>query len=154
MTEERWGTDLQLLRDLEHQDSRSRGSDLATTERPETGQMDLARLDGLDNLRQALLLRFLTPSGELTPLGHPDYGTRLFELIGELNTERNRNRAKMYVLQALAQEPRVGEVLRVDVKPSPRDPARIDISVALHPLRSDSVLNLVFPFFLDRSGGQ
>src|SRR5262245_43649585 len=112
---ERYGTDLRLLEDLEFQSDRNRGSDLATIERDETREIDLETLAGIDNLKQALLLRFLTPMGELAALGHPDYGSRLYELIGERNIESNRNRAKMYVLQALAAEPRVKQVRSVRV---------------------------------------
>ncbi len=146
---ERFGTDLRLLRNLERQNDRDRGRDLSTTRRPETGGMDLERLSGVDNLKQALLLRFLTPVGELALLGHPNYGSRLFELIGERNTPTNRNRAKMFVLQALAQEPRVAEVLRVDVISGRADPTRIDIAVNLRAIDTDTPLNLVFPFFLE-----
>lgn len=146
---ERFGTDLRLLRNLERQNDRDRGRDLSTTRRPETGGVDLERLSGVDNLKQALLLRFLTPVGELALLGHPNYGSRLFELIGERNTPTNRNRAKMFVLQALAQEPRVAEVLRVDVTSGRADPTRIDIAVNLRAIDTDTPLNLVFPFFLE-----
>lgn len=145
---ERWGTDLRLLRNLERQNDRDRGSDLSTVRRPETGQVDLETLSGADNLKQALLLRFLTPVGELALLGHPSYGSRLFELIGERNTETNRNRAKMFVLQALAAEPRVKEVRSVRVTQNRADPTRIDIDVSLVPIDSDTPFNLVFPFFL------
>ena len=147
--EERWGIDLRLLRNLEWQFNRARGRDLATKERPETGEIDLETLNGAENLQQALLLRFLTPVGELAPLGHATYGSRLSELIGELNNETNRNRAKMYVLQALADEPRVQEVLSVTVTPSRADRNRIDINVRLLALDRDTPLNLVFPFFLE-----
>ncbi|MEZ4664701.1 MAG: GPW/gp25 family protein [Caldilineaceae bacterium] len=147
---QRWGTDLRLLTNLEQQNERDRGRDLSTLERQTTGQVDLDTLTELDNLRQALLLRFLTPVGELEALGHPDYGSRLFDLIGEPNTPTNRNRAKMYVLQALAQEPRVAEVLSVDVTTRPADRTRIDIDVRLKPITADTVLNLVFPFFLEQ----
>ncbi len=146
---QRWGEDLQLLRNLEQQSDRHRGHDLATRERPETGGTDLATLSGADNLRQALLLRFLTPRGELAALGHPDYGSRLFELVGELNTETTRNRAKLYVLQALAAEPRVKEVRSVRVTPGRDDPTRIDIAVELVAGEAETLLNLVFPFFLE-----
>lgn len=146
---ERWGTDLRLLRDLEHQSDRDRGRDLSTVQRPETGQVDLERLSGADNLKQALLLRFLTYVGELALLGHPNYGSRLFELIGERNTPTNRNRAKLFVLQALNAEPRVKEVRSVQVTQNRADPTRIDIDVWLVPIDSDTPLNLVFPFFLE-----
>jgi phage baseplate assembly protein W len=151
-SEERWGNDIRLLRNLSGQEERDRGFDLSTivVDRPGVDTTDLELLSGLDNLRQALLLRFLTPVGEMAPLGHPDYGSKLFKLIGEPNTVRNRNRAKLYVLQALEQEPRVAEILQVNVTERPGDPTRIDIEVALRPIRSDSILNFVFPFFLDR----
>ena len=146
---ERWGTDLRLLGDLDHQNDRDRGSDLFTTRRTQTGQVDLETLTGLDNLKQALLLRFLTPVGELALLGHPDYGSRLYELIGELNVERTHNRAKLYVLQALAAEPRVKQVLSVRVQASRVERTRLDVEVVLTPVDGDSTLNLVFPFFLE-----
>jgi phage baseplate assembly protein W len=148
-----FGTDLRLLRDLERQHDRDRGRDLTTRIRPETGRVDLLTLTGVDDLRQALLLRFLTRAGELALLGHPDYGSRLHELIGEPNTETNRNRAKVFVLQALAREPRVAEVFRAEVRASRADPARIDIDLSLRAVEGGTPLNLVFPFFLDSGVG-
>lgn len=146
---ERWGTDLRLLGDLERQNDRERGSDLYTRRVPQTGAVDLETLAGLDNLRQALLLRFLTSQGELEGLGHATYGSRLYELLGELNVERTRNRAKMFVLQALAMEPRVARVLAVKVTQNATVRERIDIDIRLTPIGSDTPLNLVFPFFLE-----
>ena len=147
--EERWGSDLRLLRNLDYQTDRDPGRDLGVITRPETRQRDLETLAGADNLKQALLLRFLTPAGELALLGHPQYGSRLFELLGELNTDTTRNRAKLYVLQALAAEARVKEVLSVQVTQSAGDRARIDISISLLAIDNDTILNLVFPFFLE-----
>ncbi|MCZ7627058.1 MAG: GPW/gp25 family protein [Candidatus Methylomirabilis sp.] len=113
-THARLGTDLRLLLDLEHvKSSRDPGHDLTIRRRPETEQVDLDTWSSVDNLVQALFLRFLTPAGELAILGHPNYGSRLAELIGELNNETNRNRAKLYVLQALADEPRVKKSSRL-----------------------------------------
>ena len=150
-TQSRFGTDLRLLRDLERRkSSRDPGSDLSTIQRPQTGQVDLETLTGADNLVQALLLRFLTSVGELTVLGHPDYGSRLAELIGELNSETNRNRAKLFVLQALGAEPRVQKVLSVQVTQSRKDPTLMDIRVSLKAIDSDTPLNLVFTFSPER----
>jgi len=149
MADEIWGTDLRLLRNLEKQNDRDRGRDLSAIRRDATCQQDVETIQGADNLKQALLLRFLTPLGELAVLGHPNYGSRLSELIGELNNQTNRNRAKMFVLQALAQEPRVAEVLRVDVTTARSNPNQINIDVSLRATREGTVLNLVFPFFLD-----
>ena len=144
----RMGVDLHLLEDLGHQAGLSRGSDLLTSEDGGLG-VDLATLEGTDNLRQALLLRFLTPLGELKELGHPDYGSRLYELIGELNSQTNRNKAKMFVLQSLAGEPRIREVEDLQVTQGLDDRTKVDIRMRLHPIGVDSPLDLVFPFFLD-----
>lgn len=144
MTNERWGKDLRLLRNLREQYDRHPGRDLFVKERLATGFMDLETVSAVTNLQQALLLRFLTQQGELEPLGHPTYGSRLHLLIGEPNTQTNRNRAKLYVLEALGQEPRVDEILSVSVETSPTDRGHLKIDVTLRPIFSDTVLNLVF----------
>jgi phage baseplate assembly protein W len=119
----RLGTDLRLLRNLDiRKSSRDPGHDLATTRRSGISEVDLETLSDAENMIQALFLRFLTPAGELAVLGHPEYGSRLSDLIGELNNETNRNRAKLFVLEALAAEPRVQEVLWFALKQNNREP--------------------------------
>lgn len=141
-----FGTDLKLLENRERQHSRDRGSDLSTVVRPESGETDLARLSGVENLKQALLLRFLTAVGELAPLGHSRYGSRLYELLGEPNTEANRNRAKLYVLESLAAEPRVAKVLSVEVRSRRTSPDRIEITVEVEAAKTGDILLLDVPF--------
>lgn len=68
---------------------------------------DLDAVAGRENLAQALILRLLTPRGSLAELGHAAYGSRLHELIGRLKTEAIRNLCRAFVLEAVAQEPRV-----------------------------------------------
>jgi len=151
----RFGADLHLLPNLERiKSNRDPGNDLATRKRPETQRpgaplVDLDTLSDADNLVQALLLRFLTPQGDLAVLGHPNYGSRLHDLIGELNSETTRNRAKLFTLQALADEPRVAKVLSLRATTSRKNPTQIDIDVRLLAIDSDTPLNLVFPFFLE-----
>lgn len=142
----RLGTDLWLLDPLDRGDDRYSGGDLRTRLRQ---GVDLATISGADNISQALLLRLLTPRGALEQLGHPEYGSRLSTLIGELNNETNRNRAKLFVLESLAQEPRIGKVVSVSVTTDRRrSPDRIDIAVVAQVAESGQVINLVFPFFL------
>jgi phage baseplate assembly protein W len=145
----RFGSDLRLLRDLERQNDRNPGSDLFVTVRDTTGLTDLETLNGVLNLQQALLLRIRTRMGELAPLGHPDYGSQLYTLIGELNNDANRNRAKLFVLQALGAEPRIKSIQSVTVTQNKSEPTRMDISASLAVIDSDTLLNLVFPFFLE-----
>lgn len=79
---------------------------------------DLALASGVDALRQALVLRLLTPLGSLAALGHPHYGSRLHELIGAEFNEAARLRARGFVLAALRQEPRVARVLALSLNPT------------------------------------
>jgi phage baseplate assembly protein W len=72
-----------------------------------TQAFDLGRVSGRENLAHALLLRLLTPLGSLAGLGHAGYGSRLHLLIGGHKTEATRNLCRVYLLEAVAQEPRV-----------------------------------------------
>jgi phage baseplate assembly protein W len=80
--------------------------------------LDLGVVSGGDNLGQAIIMRLLTPRGELSELAHPEYGSRLHELIGRQNTETTRNLIKLFILESLQAEPRVEEVLEVAVEPT------------------------------------
>jgi len=79
--------------------------------------IDLAVAEGAENLQQALVLRLLTPLGSLRDLGHANYGSRLHELIGTENLEAARLQARAFVIQALAQEKRIQEILALAVAP-------------------------------------
>ncbi|HEX2028732.1 MAG TPA: GPW/gp25 family protein [Nitriliruptorales bacterium] len=147
----RFGIDIRLLGDLQRQSQRELGADLRTVIRPASSAVDLEPVSGVENLQQALLLRLLTPTGELAALGHPDYGSRLHELIGEPNTQTNRNRARLFALRALLAEPRIEEVRSLAVTTRRDRPNRIDIEARLAVLDEDTDLNLVFPF--DYDGG-
>lgn len=68
---------------------------------------DLSTIGERENLGQALILRLLTPRGALKALGHEQYGSRLHELIGERKTPALRNLCRAFVLECVAQEPRV-----------------------------------------------
>ena len=111
---------------------------------------DLALVDGIDAITQAIANRLKTRRGELAALGHPGYGSRHHELVGEPNVQRTRDLVKLYVLQALRDEPRIEKVLRADViaeHDPPRDSVRITITVRL--IRDPVPLNLVLPFSLE-----
>lgn len=68
---------------------------------------DLSTIDDRENVAQAIILRLLTPKGTLAPLGHASYGSRLHELIGRRKTSALRNLCRIFVLETVAQEPRV-----------------------------------------------
>lgn len=111
---------------------------------------DLLTTDRIGAIEQAIVNRLKTRKGELAPLGHPAYGSRHHELIGEPNVERVRNLIKLYVMQALRDEPRIERLLRVDVRPDhepPRETVRIVIDARL--IGEQAPLNLVVPFSLE-----
>lgn len=125
---------------------------LAARERVDSGKrfVDLATISGRENLGQALMMRLLTPMGELAGLGHPSYGSRLFTLVGMRNTETNRNLAKLFILESLQMEPRVKKIK--DVKVTPHDYYResVLVSIALVPIDEEATLILA-PFTLEFS---
>lgn len=103
-------------------------------------------------VEQLLVNRLMTHKGELAPLGHPEYGSRHHELIGEPNVERTRNLIKLHILEALGHEPRVQEVLSCKVyapHDPPRDQVRVEMVVRL--IDEPNPLNLVLPFSLEVS---
>jgi phage baseplate assembly protein W len=125
-------------------------ADLVDVERSARGGRDLAAAGGLDNLVQAIANRLKTRKGELAALGHPDYGSRHHELIGEPNVERTRNLIKLYVLQALRDEPRIEKVLAAAVRAEqspPRDSVRVELTVQV--IDRPEPLSLTFPFSLE-----
>lgn len=103
---------------------------------------DLSAVSGRENLAQALILRLLTRRGDLAPLGHPEYGTRLVELVGRLNDETARSLARLYTMEGIAQENRVRQLLDLRVETHRSDPDTIEISFSVLPLDDDEPLGL------------
>lgn len=117
---------------------------------PVAGERDIRTVARVDVISQALVNRLKTRKGELAPLGHPDYGSRHHELIGEPNVQRTRNLIKLYILQALRREPRIDKVLAAVVRPDqdpPRSMVRVELSLRL--IDEVEPLNLVVPFSLE-----
>ena len=110
--------------------------------------LDLGTISARANLVQSLILRLKTEQGELAGLGHPNYGSRHHRLIGEPNTEANRNLIKLHILECLRQEPRLEAIRKVDVKPGAgrenRDKVDVEITVKMKSLPDP--LSLVVPF--------
>ncbi len=111
---------------------------------------DIALTSDVDNLAQAVALRLLTPRGELSALGHPEYGSRLAELIGEVRTETTRNLAKLFVIEALKQERRIAEIVEVVVEDHPGDRHRMNISIRVRAIDDSAIVDLG-PFSVDLS---
>lgn len=109
---------------------------------------DIGTVRGRENLGQALVLRLLTPFGALAPLGHPGYGCRLVELIGQTNNATTRNLARLYTIQALNADPRVHKVLDLQVTVDGQQPDVLRIAFAVLPLDDDQPLALALELTL------
>lgn len=109
---------------------------------------DLGLVHGVDNLGQAVLLRLLTPRGELTELAHPEYGSRLHEVIGRTNTETTRNLMKLFILESLKQEPRIATIDAVTVTPTPGRRDRVDVTLRVKPVAATTSVT-IGPFTLE-----
>ncbi|WP_136806423.1 GPW/gp25 family protein [Desulfosediminicola flagellatus] len=93
--------------------------------------IDFLVCSGAENLQQAILARLMTTVGELTALGHPTYGSRLSSLIGMRDNAETRQRARLYVLEALAQDPRIERVSDVIVGSSGQGLGVLSISLSV-----------------------
>ena len=103
---------------------------------------------GLENLAQAVILRLLTPRGELAALGHPEYGSRVHELIGRENNTAQRNLLKLFVLEALKLEPRVEKVVELTVLPSPGARSTVDVLLRVKPVGATTLVT-IGPFAIE-----
>jgi phage baseplate assembly protein W len=104
--------------------------------------VDLATVSGREDLGQAIIMRLLTARGALTPLGHPEYGSRLVELIGRTNNESTRNLARLYTIEAITQERRAATLLDLAVEPAPGQPDTIQIRFSVVPVNDTDPLAL------------
>jgi len=153
LLERRLGTDLQLS--FAGPSGYFEDADLVPAREPGrvAVPVDLAVASGVPSAVQFLVDRLKTQQGELQPLGHPEYGSRHHELMGEPNVDRTRNLIKLYVLEALRHEPRIEKILSAKVyapHDPPRDIVQIDLTVLL--LGDDTPLNFVVPFSLAVGG--
>lgn len=141
------GRDLKALYHVT--DGRHEDLDLSTVTFPAVPQVitDAELVGGVDNAVQAVIHRIMTVQGELADIGHAEYGSRHHTLIGQPNSVRNRNLVKLYILQALALEPRIRKILKADIVADPQ-PDLVSISLTISFIGSAVPVDLVVPFNL------
>lgn len=112
---------------------------------------DLGTVSGRQNLAQAIINRLLTRRGELAHLGHPNYGSRLYQLIGEPNNTRIRGLAEIYIRECLAQEQRVAEITYITFKPPSRGIERsvLEITIGVKPAGEAEEFTITIPINLE-----
>ncbi|MGE0824808.1 MAG: DUF2634 domain-containing protein [Candidatus Binatia bacterium] len=147
--DEQLGIDLAVVPHLVAHDASQQ--DLVRRRRPALGILrgpvreafDLDVIAGRENLAQALLLRLLTPKGALTALGHAEYGSRLHELIGRRKTVELRNLCRAFVLEVVAQEPRVEpQVVELTFDPAAESLSSFIFTLAVKPIAQSDFVSL------------
>jgi phage baseplate assembly protein W len=103
---------------------------------------DLELVDGRDTLGQALKLRLLTWRGDLGPLGHRRYGSRVHELVGRRMENANVQLLRRLVRQAVREDPRVAEVVQVRARPRADVPGLVTVQVRVRPVAGDDPIDV------------
>ncbi len=110
---------------------------------------DLRTVAQEQNLAQAIIHRLATEEGELEDIGHADYGSRLYSLVGEANNEATRTRVRNVVKFCLSQEPRIKHIDSIDVRASRQDASCLLIDISVVPTEGLRPLTITYPFRLE-----
>ncbi len=104
-----------------------------------------------DNIKESIRIIVGTAKGERQM--RPDFGCDLNTLVFAENTLSTAGRAAYYVEQALLLcEPRI-ELLRVEAKPDPEEENRLAINIEYRLIATNTIFNLVYPFYLTEGVG-
>jgi len=110
---------------------------------------DLETIGGRDLMIQAIRHRLLTRKGELSSLGHPEYGSLLEEIIGEPNTPDTHRIMETLVRDSLKYEPRIENIITVTAYPSKERSDVVFISVHVKLVNVREELNVSYPVYLE-----
>jgi len=70
---------------------------------------DVKTVRGIENLKQSLFIRLITPKGSY--LGHPNYGSNIDKYLGKKNTEENAKLINLEIERTLRSDSRVTNVI-------------------------------------------
>jgi phage baseplate assembly protein W len=110
---------------------------------------DLEVVNDRDNVIQAIWNRLATYQGELSDLGHQDYGSRLDDMIGEPNTPVTHRIIETMVKNCIGKDHRIEKIIEVKAIAHRSDPNRIEILVYLKLHSDHDKLKLELPFYLE-----
>jgi uncharacterized protein len=123
---------------------------LAPVPEEERGRIALSREER--SIRESIMLIVGTARGERVM--RPTFGCGLHDLVYEPNDSMTAARASNEIRESLIDwEPRI-EVLDIRATPDPVDGDKLVIELEYRVRRTNSVFNLVYPFYLQTSGAQ
>ncbi len=104
-----------------------------------------------DNIKESIRVILGTAKGERQM--RPDFGCGIHELVFALNNQATAGMAAYHVEQALIRwEPRI-ELIKVAAAPDADSGNRIVINVEYRVIVTNSIFNLVYPFYLTEGVG-
>jgi phage baseplate assembly protein W len=92
-----------------------------------TASGDLDTIDGLENVKDALLRRLVTTPGSL--IHRPTYGVGLKDFLNGINSRTMRERLANRIQEQFEQDPRVEKVLGLSVTSDDFSPELVKINV-------------------------
>ena len=141
---DRFGKDLKIkIRNDRH------GFQISDLDISRTG--DLKKIEGEDTVLQAIRHRLSTRRGELSELGHPEYGSLLETVIGEPNTEDTHRIIETLVRDCLQYESRIENLIDLIASGHPTYPHVVNISVALKLRGEAEPIRVVYPLYLEET---
>jgi Bacteriophage baseplate protein W len=113
------------------------------------GAVALSRFD--DNIRESIITIIRTTLGERQM--RPDFGCDIHTLVFASNDATTAGRAAFFTEVALKRwEPRI-EVLRVEARPDVEARDRIIVEIEYQVIATNTIFNLVYPFYLTEGVG-
>lgn len=103
------GKDLDIMPITDSTVTPAPGLSFQTFELKSDGNQHLKLVKGLDNLRQSLFIRLMTPKGSY--LGHPEYGSMIDMYLGMKNTEENAQLLDLEIERTIWTDARVTNVV-------------------------------------------
>ncbi|WP_455392283.1 GPW/gp25 family protein [[Eubacterium] cellulosolvens] len=112
---------------------------------------DLGRTMDEETVLQAIRHRLSTRRGELTELGHPEYGSLLETVIGEPNTEDTHRIIETLVRDCLQFEPRIANIIEIEAKRNQAHHEVVDIGVVIQLRGQSEPIRVVYPLYLEET---
>jgi phage baseplate assembly protein W len=102
---------------------------------------DLKTVKGIQNLKQAIMIRLCTPLGSL--LHHPNFGSRIQEYLGQKDTFQNTYKIKLEIERVIRGDERVSDIVIETFKLTF---GRIDVNLKITAIGIDEVVNMGVSF--------
>lgn len=95
-----------------------------------TSEGDVGCVTGLDNVAQQVHNRLMTRLGTY-PTIDTDYGSEVYLVLGEKSNSQLMNELDVYIRNCMLEEPRVYEVIDLEITKTANDTIRFDLLIRL-----------------------